>query len=290
MSSKYINKVSVLFQWPYRLLLAISVISFIIYLASFVLLNNQHIRTWFSRLTAATFGSYLTAIVVDYSFREQERKEKERIKNIALQEFRSPLAAHLNLLTKWYTASRSEKPEEMPSSWGELFQDDFPETIENLDFSASAPAVKKQNWLAYSMDETQEFKQQINGISTKYGYTMDSDMTASFQRLENSMLFETLLGGGQKVRQMKERSGPEHVEKETKKMGGFVSDSIESHIDHLSEIMAYYEDSNAPDLPPFENTSIHNSNYAPAIGSARLDNAPSWAKELRDSNKDFKNE
>jgi len=219
--------------------------------------------------------------VVDKSFRDQEQKEKERIKNIALQDFRSPLDSHLHLLAKWYTASRSERPEEMPSSWTEFLQSDFSETLENMDFSASAPAVKEQNWLTYSMGETQEFKDKVSEISTKYRYSMDSDMTASFQKLENSPLYETILGTGQNIQDMKERSEPEHVEKETKKVGPFASASVESHIDILCEIISYYEDDDAPEIPVFENTSLHNSNFAPAIGSARLDDVPPWAEELR---------
>ncbi|MFB6233765.1 MAG: hypothetical protein ABEH81_06450 [Halopenitus sp.] len=112
---------------------------------------------------------------------------------------------------------------------------------------------------------------------------MDSDMTASFQKLENSPLYDTILDTGQNIQDMKERSEPEHVEEETKKVGPFASASVESHIDNLSEIITYYEDDRAPEIPPFENTSLHNSNFAPAIGSARLNDVPSWAKELRDS-------
>ncbi|CQH63780.1 uncharacterized protein HHUB_4184 (plasmid) [Halobacterium hubeiense] len=169
----------------------------------------------------------------------------------------------------------------MPSSWKEFLQSDFPEIIENMDFSASAPAVKEQNWLTYSMDETQEFKENVNGISTKYRYSMDSDMTHSFQKLENSPLYGTILDMGQNIQDMKERSEPEHVEKETKKVGPFASVSVERHIDILCEIISYYEDDDAPETPVFENTSLHNSNFAPAIGSARFDDVPSWAEELR---------
>ncbi|MFB6233766.1 MAG: hypothetical protein ABEH81_06455 [Halopenitus sp.] len=169
MSGTSLNRISDFFEWPYVVLLAISGVCFIIYTVSIVFLDNQDIATWFSRLTAATLGSYLTAVVVDKSFRKQERKEKERVKNIALQELRSPLHEHLNLLAKWYTASRAERPEEMPSSWKEFLQNDFPETIENMDFSASAPAVKEQNWLTYSMSEVQEFKQK----SMKYLRNID---------------------------------------------------------------------------------------------------------------------
>jgi hypothetical protein len=245
---------------------------FAIYLFSFLYLQNQELQTWTSRLTAATLGSYLTAILVDKSFRDKERREEVRIRNTALEELRIPLNAHLNHLTSWYTASLSEQPDEISSSWMEFLNSDYVDTVQKLDFSSSTHTTDENKiGLAYSSEHMKEFQNDVNSVATKYSHAMDSEMVHTLQELATSQMVSTIINMHRALPEIERLEGKKHAKDITGELALVINDDVEDHISNLMSLIEYYDESDAPDIAPFEGTSLHSANVAPQIGSARLD-------------------
>lgn len=272
MRRSIINNIRGFLQWPYVGLLVLCAAWFAIYLLSVLYLQNQELQTWTSRLTAATLGSYLTAILVDKSFRDKERREEARIRNTALEELRIPLNAHLSHLTHWYTASLSEQSDEFPSSWLEFLESDYVETVQKLDFSSSTPSTDENKiWLAYSSEHMREFRNDVNSVTTKYSHAMDSEMVHTLQELATSQMMSTIINMHKALPEIERLEGKKHAKDIAEELGLVINDDVEDHISNLISLIEYYDEPDAPDIAPFEGTSLHRDDVVPEIGSARLD-------------------
>jgi len=93
------------------------------------------VTTWLISSTVTIFGSLVTVYLVDKFYRDREREEQDRVRQVALREFQTSLNGHLSLLVQWYVASRDQPPDTVPVSYANLLDDEFIETVKHMDFS-----------------------------------------------------------------------------------------------------------------------------------------------------------
>jgi len=261
------------FRFPYVSLLILSGLFLILYLIVLIKYPNAgRIQSWLSRLTVATLTSYLTAIFVEKSFRDEQKREKERTRSVALRHFRVGLNLHLFHLANMYTASLPERPDLLPKSWEELLSEDFIDAVSYLDYSAQSPTYEDdEDWLQYTAEELDGFHDFIEETINKYGSDMDSDMIGTFQALSGSRLY------GQIIPVSKRYSPPEALANESERMdaakqiGPASKESVREHIERVKDVIMLYRGEDTPDILHIEATSIYTEEIEPFVGSARLD-------------------
>lgn len=261
------------FRKPYVFLLYLSGVCFSTYLSlEFSNLQNPELQPWFLSLTTATFGSYLTAIVVDKSFRDKEHRERERVRRTALRRLQAPLNRHLSLLAGWYVAASDEESFDKPDSLRTLLEDDFPETVMYLDFESSAPTTNPdQDWLNYSANQLLSFNQEIDEVLAKYGVYLDSDMVESLELVANSTMSSAIISCERTRPEI--RRWREETEIDRPSSGNHLSlvlnEQVEDHVENVLRLMQHYENRELE----FElsGTSPLNESMTPSVGSARLE-------------------
>lgn len=263
-----------LFRRPYVWLLCLSVFWFSLYLFAklyFPIISEA--KPWFLRLTTATFGSYLTAVVVDRSFRNKERRERERINHTALKRFQDVLNGHLCLLAEWYIASSDIESFEKPNSMRKLLEDDFIEVVENLDFEADAPTTHpNQDWLNYSAKKLLFFNNEINNFIMKHGEYLDSDTIEILESVANSTMSSAIIQKEKtrpEIQRIRKNSDIDWEEKPTELLLLSLNSHVETHVDDILDLIDRYEERGF-DVHSFEPNAF-SDDVAPSIGSARAE-------------------
>ena len=181
-------------QTPYVYLL-IAGISF--FLAYIVVLwfspSRSEAQAWLSRFAVTTIGSYITVVLVDSSFREQERRERDRMREIALSEILEQVNAHLRLISDIYISSIPDIPSEIPDSYEELFDADFRNAPKLLDFSKQYPTANRNiTYLQYVGSSLVKSREEVNDIIRRYGFVMEPELVQDLKDLNNSNLVTIL--------------------------------------------------------------------------------------------------
>ena len=261
------------FRFPYVSLLIISGLFLLLYLVvTFRFPNAGRIQGWLSRLTVATLTSYLTAIFVEKSFRDEQRREKERRKSAALRHFQLGLNLHLFHLANMYTASLPERPDSLPKSWEELFSDDFVDTVSHLDYSAQSPTyVDDEDWLLYTAEELDSFHGFVEGTINKYGTDVDSAMIETLQSLSGTSLYSLIIPISRRYSPPEALANNSERKSAAKQVGPASSESVKEHIENVKDMIKLYHGEDTPDILHIEATSIYTEEIKPFVGSARLD-------------------
>jgi hypothetical protein len=254
-------------------LLLLSVVSFSIYLSlEFAYQAIPEIQPWLLSFTTATFGSYLTAIVVDKSFRDKERREQERIRTTALRRLEAPLNAHLSLLAGWYVTASAKETLNEPDSFRSLLEDDFTETVTHFDFLAEAPATApNQDWLDYSAHELQNFNQEIERVLAKHGAYLDSETIEILEQLADSTVSSIVISRAKtrpEIQRWRTERGIDSTEV-GEHLALVINEQVEEHVENVLRLMQHYEERGLK----FKSTGTSplSDSIAPSVESARLD-------------------
>jgi len=265
------SNISEIVRFPYGGLLLISSLFFILYVISVYSGISDNFEAWFSRLTAATFGSYLTAIVVDRSFRRREQKELERIENSALRELKEPINGHLKVLCTWYTSSLGQRPEKIPSTWEELFEGEFEDQVVYLDFSGDSPTTNDDvDMMMYSAHKFKEFSESIDLVLWKYSHGMESDLVEKLESLSNSELIDSVVHVQDSRKEFRRLDGKDREKALIQFYSTSIHNSAGEHLDDLTYILNKYDEVDNINIAEFEGTSIHRDDVDPEIGNAKL--------------------
>lgn len=269
--SRYTSTMSWIYSFlklPYGLLLMFSGTFFLLYLVFLMIYPEfQELHSWVSRLSVTTFGAYLTAIVVDRSFREQQRMEQKKIRNVALEQLRKPLNRHLSLLVSMYAASITERPDNLPESWQDLLDEEFGDAVFHLDFSASSPTTDDHElWMDHAASQLEQFGNEVDQVLAKYGDVMQPHLIQTLQNVGDSQMSQLLIMNYE----LRGHVSKEEYNSYSRQMAPLVNTDVEDHIKYLNDLLDYYESDQSPDLSPFRGTCLHSDDISPSIGSARL--------------------
>lgn len=227
---------------------------------------HPQIQLMTTMLAVGIFSSYLTAVVVDGTFREKENREQRRMQNTALSELSGPLNSYLNLLQIWYRVSLAGVPESPPESITEVLGTREIEKIRMLDFSETYPIIGRGDdytFLTHSTQVIERFQNDVDDIIRKYSPHMDPDLVNNLQELKNSDLFNllstphSLMGTPQ--------NGPLPL---------FAGDGyllLQNNAETLEQLIRFYEDPRAPTLSHLDISHIWRDDEKPKIGSARME-------------------
>lgn len=262
------------FRQPYVNLLYASVVNLSLYLfLELSPLEIPEIQSWFLSLTTATVGSYLTAIAVDKSFRDKERRERERIRTTALESLRTPLKSHLSLLAGWYVAASVEGTLDEPDSFRTLLEEgDFTETVQYLDFGGEVPTTTPdQDWLNYSANELLMFNQEIDEALTKHGAFLDPEIIESLELIADSTMSSVIISGERNkpgIQRWKERNEVKRDAGSGNHFSVVLNEQVEEHVENVLTLIEHYEERG------FQFTSLERSpsedSVLPSVESARL--------------------
>lgn len=254
---------------PYIYLFAISILFFILYIIEVFLFQfSSRLSTWLGRLAATSFGSYLTVILVDLSIKKKEERERTRVKRIALERLSGAVNSHIEHLANWYIVSIDEKPESVPESYTELFDDEYIEQVKRLDFSKEYPTAgenRNPTWMEVSELRLDEFSEAVEDIIGKYGLYMDPEMIGTLQELGDSEIYSVPQSD---ILQRDQQMG---VNRDYNLLAGQNVDYyLAKHISLLLDVIEWYEEDPELRLIPVQELDAWRDDTAPHPSSAKL--------------------
>jgi len=188
-------------QWPYILLPA----TFVIFTSSYLLyaygvapavvgFSLNPVLNLLGQLIIGTFAAYLVVIFVAELGNRREQEIQQRRQTTALTQISQPVNDHLALLSAWYVAA-AEPPIEQPESYQAAFDEQYTQTVSNLDFLKpyDVGAVDTDTWLARSATELTEFRRELLLLVDLYSESLDSDVVEQLYNLANSRLTKQLI-------------------------------------------------------------------------------------------------
>lgn len=228
----------------------------------------QNLENLLAGVVTATFASYLTIILVDSTFREQEKERRQKMQNAAFAQLQ--IDRYLGFLVKMYIVSSIESPNLTPSSYDELFNGDFNTTIQLLDFSEEFPTARESRtvlWFDYSESQLKEFQNSIDQVISQYGAWLDPGTVKKLQRIQSSTFMGMIISTAEgNIIQLDEEMG---YDREYAMLHGH-EDIIEDHTDALLDLLDEYQQTDEVNIIDVEDLNAWNENISPGLGSARL--------------------
>lgn len=256
---------------PYIYPLLVSIVALLgLYYVQSSELMIQNLENLLSGVATATFASYLTIILVDSTFREQEKKRRQKMQNAAFDYLQTDMNRHLGFLGEMYVASSINSLDSPPSSYDEFFNRDFSTTIQLLDFSKEYPTARESRtilWFDYSEAHFKEFQNSIDQVIAQYGAWLDPSTVEKLQKVQSStfMGMVTSMSEGNII-QLDEEQG---YDREYAVLYGH-QDIVEDHTDALLALLEEYEDVNEVSITDIEDLGAWSESVSPGLGSARL--------------------
>ncbi len=165
---------------------------YLVLLALSILVGIAYFALWREALLANICAGFLLAYVVvvfvDSALEEERVKERAKVRAIALSLLQRPVNRQLGLLAHWYKVASNKPFEQLPSSYEDLFAEDFYQTLRCIDLYAKAPALPTQNWLTYSHREFDRFRRDVQSVLDRYAVFLESDTIELLERLADSSL------------------------------------------------------------------------------------------------------
>jgi len=188
-------------QWPYILM----PIAFVLFTGSYLLYAYgiaptiigyplDPVLNVLGQLIVGTFAAYLVVIFVAELGDRREEELQQRRQTTALTQISRPLNEHLAMLSAWYVAA-AEPPVKQPSDFQTLFDEEYEETVEKLDFLApyEIGAVDTQSWLAWSATELTDLRRELLLLVDLYSESLDPAVSEQLYSLANSRLTKQLI-------------------------------------------------------------------------------------------------
>lgn len=266
------KRVGLAFSRPYVYPLVVSISSFIIYYFVKTTVGGIPIlENFFAGVSAATFGSYITVILVERSFRIQEENRRQRMQNAALRQLRLNINKHLSFLGNMYIASSQEYPSSSPNSYSDFFNNEFFRNVQFLDFSEEFPTAREHtcpSWFYYSENQIREFQESIDQAINQYSGWMDPELVNTLNEIKDSELLNFILGISEAdIVELDRRKGHE---RHYAILLGF-PEMIQEHTTALLELIEQYDD--IDDIEVIDVEAIWSENATPHPNSARIDPA-----------------
>ncbi|WP_254764123.1 DUF7550 family protein [Natrinema marinum] len=239
--------------------------------------NNMEyagLKDIFAGVATATLGSYITILLVERSFREQEEHRRQRIQAAALRQIQGSLNSHLSFLSEMYIVALEEYPSSPPASYAELFNGDFDKQVQLLDFERSYPTAgdgPNPDWFQISENEISNLRNQFDKTINQYAGLMEPELVETLQSIKESELTKFLTAISEaNIRKLDSDFG---VDRQYTVLFGH-DDIISSHTDAVLNLVQRYEDVSI-DITPIEDQGAWQDNVTPHAGSARVENNPS---------------
>lgn len=256
---------------PYIYPLLVSVAALIgLYCVQSSELVVQNLKNLLTGVATATFASYLTIILVDSTFREQEKRRRQKMKNAAFVQLRTDMNRHLDFLGEMYIASSIESRDSLPSSYDEFFNSDFTTAVQLLDFSKEYPTARESKtvlWFDYSETQLKQFQNSIDQVIGQYGIWLDPDTVRKLQAVQSTAfvgLITSMAEGN--IIQLDVEMG---YDREYTVLYGHQG-IIEDHTHAVLELLEEFEKSDEVSVTDVEDLGVWSENVAPGLGSARL--------------------
>lgn len=246
------------------------------------------------RLAVTSFGSYLTVILVDLSFRRKEDRERERIKRIALERLAGTINSHIEMLSEWYIAALEEEPEFTPESYPDLFNEEYIRTTRRVDFSKNYPTAGNgpdPTWLDMSGQRMESFSEDVEDTISNYGIYMEPEMIKTVQNISDSGINQLFQND---IIQSDQRIG---ATRDCNLLAGEGVDYfLAKHLNLILEVIQWYDQDPELHIKPVVELDAWRDDVTPNVGSARLEKkleeskpkfgmGPSYpVKEYHDSN------
>lgn len=225
--------------------------------------SEQWISAYLSDIASGIIGSLIIIFLVDQILERNKEKERRRVVKIALHRLRFPILWHMTLLCNIYKAAAQNKPTPLPSSYKDIFNDNYYKEIAFLDFSKEAPVAPKRDWLNHMYSETKFFKEKLEQIVDTYASFLDVTLIDLLERITNSS-FLLIIPQLRMVPAVDRQEG--FVRVYTMLSG--IEPLVKEHVSLILELIDYFNSHS--DSPIKLSQELWRDDVAPRWGSGRI--------------------
>ncbi|WP_159077070.1 hypothetical protein [Halococcoides cellulosivorans] len=257
---------------PYLILLSVIILVFVTTVAGTKYMPTNVINM-LGQLNLALFASFLTSLVVRRELYKKELNKENKIRQIALDQLSESLADHLVMMSHLYTAGKRTKFGELPQTWIELYNRDLSETIGNADWSAEDSTSGKRPWIEWLNISHEKLSNDIEDVLGTYGRVMDPQMVELLENISNSDLYNhirTMNNANPDSLNFSKAAGPIALK----------SGQLQEYQMNIRELLKIMDEADVGIERPIRNTPLHQDNYFPEFGIARLE--PSEVEAIPD--------
>lgn len=141
-------------------------------------------------LVAEVTGILLVLFSVTKTVRESREKEKNKFKEIAFRQLKFVFRKQIYLFFEMLKASVKEKPDKTYQNLEDLFDDEYFESLKNLDLLKLAPILspegKKMDWLDYLVLECSNLKKALNRVVDRYAFYLESEVVDLMEEMTDA--------------------------------------------------------------------------------------------------------
>ena len=247
------------------LVLVFSVLSFIY--------EGLWLGVYLSNIAAGLVGSLIIILLVDKIIERNRESERVRIVRIALKRLATPLMLHVRLLAGIYKASTKSKPASLPTTFDDLFNDEYYNEISFLDFSKKAPVIPERDWFTFLHDEMKSLREKMEQIIDTYAVFLDFALLDILERVANSAFLSYVIQS-KGTPEIDRRYGWKRIYT----MFRGVERLLRDHISYMKELIDYFNSESEPYNSIYSPIPLTNiiqdvwrNDVAPQWGSSRVD-------------------
>lgn len=254
---------------PYVYILLVSM--FVIEL--YIFLRTLNIgQVWLSSLmgglATASLSSYLTAVLINRSFRQQEQERQEQMKNTAYADLRIPIQDHIRLLIEIYIATSEKYPTQQATDYSEFFDNEFINQIQYLEFTQRYPIVREEtSWRKHIGEQMKIFQNEVDKNISQYAAWYDPEMVETLRQIRSSTFVSMpirMVDAGMFGTYNSNNRNPRRMFEE-------MSNRIPPHLDLLLEIVNKSQENGGFDLQELNDFDVWEPTIAPSLGCGRQD-------------------
>lgn len=160
-----------------------------------VVYEVEWLSAYLSNIATGVAGSLIIVFLVDKIVERDKKQQRARIVKMALRRLKLPISKHMELLCHFYKASAQDKPSLLPSTFQEVFVDDYYKEILWLDFSKDSPLVNNR-WLDYAWSKAELLIDKLEQVEDTYFDFLDVDLIGLLERVTNSKFLNSLASLG----------------------------------------------------------------------------------------------
>lgn len=158
--------------------------------------DNKTANDFSLNLISEIIGIIFTVLLIDFSVKKRENKEKKNILKNTYIQYKRPAGNLLHFFATAYKSSTLSKPYEWDTDYKKLLStEQFYNSIEYLDFLKPAPVTPQTDWVNYSASKMTMIKNDFEKIIDKYAFILDSKIISDLEWICNNSIINTLSSG-----------------------------------------------------------------------------------------------
>lgn len=138
-------------------------------------LSNPWLSSGLSNLATGFIASVIIYYLIEQIIEKNKKEEERKRKQICYRRLYYPLSRYMGFLKRLYNDTRNNPPDEIPETLSDMFDSEFIENCEMLDWSSDPDFISQRTWRDYIFFSNSTLIKDLNEILDMYSYALDTE-------------------------------------------------------------------------------------------------------------------